>query len=231
MNEGCACFVHYYIMNRLYDKGLIDDGIMLEFIDYHTRVVSQPGFDQPGFSGINPYALGFAIMQDIQRICENPTDEDREWFPDIAGSNKAMDILKDAWANYRDESFILQFLSPKVMRDFRLFEITDNSKHPYLEVNAIHNKRGYKNIRTALAGQYAIGNIDLDIQVTHVDLNGDRTLTLTHTRHNNIPIAKGEAYMVLEHIKGLWGYDVRLLSIDPTDDEIKQELTTFDGDS
>ncbi len=26
MNEGCATFVHYTIMNRLYDKGMIDEG-------------------------------------------------------------------------------------------------------------------------------------------------------------------------------------------------------------
>ena len=27
------------------------------------------------------------MMQDIRRICEHPTDEDRQWFPDIAGSD------------------------------------------------------------------------------------------------------------------------------------------------
>ena len=32
MNEGCATFVHYEIMNRLYDKGLITEGAMLEIL-------------------------------------------------------------------------------------------------------------------------------------------------------------------------------------------------------
>ena len=60
---------------------------MLEFLQSHTSVVAQPGFDDPRYSGINPYALGFAMMRDIERICREPTAEDRAWFPDLAGSD------------------------------------------------------------------------------------------------------------------------------------------------
>ena len=72
MNEGCATFVHYEIMNRLHDRGLITEGSMLEFLHSHSSVVFQPGFDDPRFSGLNPYALGFAMMSDIKRICDRP---------------------------------------------------------------------------------------------------------------------------------------------------------------
>ena len=41
---------------------------MLEFLQSHTNVVFQPEFDDRRFSGFNPYALGFAMMQDIERI-------------------------------------------------------------------------------------------------------------------------------------------------------------------
>jgi spore cortex formation protein SpoVR/YcgB (stage V sporulation) len=51
------------------------------------------------------------MMKDIERICDEPTEEDREWFPAIAGCRDHMNVLKDVWANYRDESFILQFLA------------------------------------------------------------------------------------------------------------------------
>ncbi|ESH08738.1 SpoVR family protein, partial [Salmonella enterica subsp. enterica serovar Gaminara str. ATCC BAA-711] len=68
--------------------------------------------------GINPYALGFAMFQDIKRICQSPTDEDKYWFPDIAGSDW-LETLHFAMRDFKDESFISQFLSPKVMRDFR----------------------------------------------------------------------------------------------------------------
>lgn len=112
MNEGCATFVHYTIVNRLYDKGLISEGALLEILHSHANVLTQFDFDDKRYSGINPYALGFAMMQDIQRICVAPTVEDREWFPEIAGREDWRAVLRDVWANYRDKSFVRQFLSP-----------------------------------------------------------------------------------------------------------------------
>src|SRR5690348_7464762 len=75
MNEGCATYVHYRIMTRLHELGLLSDGAIMEFLHSHTNVVFQPGFDDRRYSGLNPYALGFAMMQDIERICTDPTDE------------------------------------------------------------------------------------------------------------------------------------------------------------
>ena len=59
-------------MTRLHEKGLISDGSFLEALHSHTSVVFQPDFDDPRYNGINPYALGFAMMRDIKRICLEP---------------------------------------------------------------------------------------------------------------------------------------------------------------
>src|ERR1700731_3922695 len=147
MNEGCATFVHYEIMRRLHDKGLITEGSMLEFLHSHSRVVFQPDFDDPRYGGLNPYALGFAMMDDIKRICTNPSEEDREWFADIAGNQDPFGVLRHAWANYRDESFILQYMSPEIIRRFRLFQINDDASKPSLRVEAIHDDVGYPRVR------------------------------------------------------------------------------------
>ena len=170
MNEGCATFVHYTIMNRLHEKGLITDGSLLEFLHSHTSVVFQPAFDDKRYSGINPYALGFSMMEDIKRIATDPTDEDRDWFPAIAGAGDPMEVLKDAWANYRDESFIEQFLSPKLMRDLRMFALHDQSDAGAYRVEAIHDDTGYRRLRSALARQYDVGFSEADIQVTGANL-------------------------------------------------------------
>ena len=127
MNEGCATFVHHRIMNRLHEKGRIDDGAMLEFLHSPHQRRDAAGLRRPALSGINPYALGFAMMEDIERICREPTEEDRDWFPDIAGSGDPMPVLREAWANYRDESFMLQFLSPRLIRKMRLFQLADDA--------------------------------------------------------------------------------------------------------
>jgi spore cortex formation protein SpoVR/YcgB (stage V sporulation) len=210
MNEGCATFVHYTIMNTLYDRGLITEGSLLEFMHSHTAVVFQPGFDDKRYYGFNPYALGYGIMADMRRICEEPTSEDREWFPQFAGTGDFMAVLKDAWANYRDESFIEQFLSPKLMRDFRLFSLYDKTGNPAFKVTAIHNEGGYRQVRTALARQYDIGINEPNIQVVGADLKGDRKLTLKHRMHRGVPLHGATRELVLSHVERLWGHQVVL---------------------
>jgi stage V sporulation protein R len=210
MNEGCATFVHHAIMNRLYDKGLITEGAMFEFLASHTAVIFQPGFDDPRYSGLNPYALGFGIMSDMKRICEEPTEEDRRWFPDFAGSGDWLGLLKDAWANYRDESFIEQFLSPKVMRDFRLFALADEADAPALTVSAIHDETGYRRVRSTLARQYDPGETDPNIQVVGANLKGNRKLFLEHRMHRGVPLNAQLRDQVMPHIERLWGHEVAL---------------------
>ena len=208
MNEGCATFVHFTIMNLLYDRGLIGEGSIFEFLHSHTSVIFQPEFDDRRYYGLNPYALGYAMMADIRRICETPTEEDREWFPQFAGSGDFMAALKDAWANYRDESFIEQFLSPKVMRDLKLFGLHDKADDGAYKVSAIHNEAGYRRVRATLARQYDVGTSDPDIQVVGADLKGNRKLYLEHRMHRGVPLHHGTMEAVKTHIERLWGHDV-----------------------
>ena len=212
MNEGWATFWHYTLLNELYDRGLVTDGFMIEVLQSHTNVVFQPSFDSPYYSGINPYALGFTMMSDIRRICENPTEEDHYWFPDIAGQDwlKVMDF---AMRNFKDESFIAQYLSPKVIRDLKLFAVLDDDTQRELEISAIHDDDGYRYLRQSLADQYNLGSREPNIQVYNVDHRGDRSLTLLHTRYSRKPLAESTEEM-LRHLRRLWGFKVRLECMD-----------------
>ncbi len=213
MNEGWATFWHYTILNQLYDEGVVGNGFMMEFLQSHTNVVYQPSITSKYYSGINPYALGFAMMRDIRRICENPTEEDRAWFPDIAGSNwqKTLDF---AMRNFKDESFIAQYLSPKLIRDFHFFAVLDDDKDEKLSISAIHDESGYRYVRQRLADQYNMGNREPNIQVWSVDSQGNRAMTLRHTQFQRRPL-NPQAEEVLKHVTRLWGFDVVLQTIDP----------------
>ncbi|MBN8445271.1 MAG: SpoVR family protein [Gammaproteobacteria bacterium] len=208
MNEGWATFWHYTILQQLYAEGVVTDKFMLEVLHNHTNVVFQPAYNSKYYSGINPYALGFAMFTDIRRICEDPTEEDKTWFPDIAGSDW-VETLHFAMQNFKDESFISQYLSPKVIRDFHLFAIVDDDQQQHLDVAAIHNSDGYQKVRQMLSNQYNLSNIEPNIQVFNVDVVGDRSLTLQFIPNQRVPLAANYPE-VLKHLHRLWGFTVKL---------------------
>ena len=212
MNEGWATFWHYTLLNRLYDKGLVNDGFMIEFLQSHTNVVGQRGFDQPGYGGINPYALGFSMMQDLRRICEKPDVEDRRWFPDIAGADW-LKVLNFAMRNFKDESFISQYLSPRLIREFHLFAVADHHQRPTLEIDSIHDDAGYQRVRQLLSAQHQRDMQVPDIQVVRYEKDGDRSMVLVHQMQRGRPLAAGEASEVLKHLERLWGFRVRLEAV------------------
>ena len=216
MNEGWATFWHYTLLNRMYDDGLVDDGFMLEVLASHTNVTAQRGFDERGYGGINPYALGFRMFTDICRICNSPSDEDREWFPDIAGSNWR-ETIDFAMRNYKDESFIAQYLSPKLIRDLALFALVDDEAQDWIEVDSIHNEAGYRRVRRLLAEQYARDQRLPDIEVVRYERDGDRSLGLRHRRRRGRPLSD-DSDAVLMHLHRLWGFGVRLESVDENDE-------------
>jgi len=231
MNEGWATFWHYTLLNTMYDDGHLSDGIMIEWLQSHTNVVLQPPVGHRAYSGLNPYALGFAMYTDLKRICEKPTPEDYHWFPDFAGSavgaapgdNAWLPTLDYAMRNFKDESFIGQYLSPKVMRDFRLFAIRDDEEESEYEVSAIHDEGGYRALREQLSRQYDLGSREPNIQVWSVNLRGDRSLTLRHTQHNSRPLADATRE-VLKHVARLWGFPVHMESVNGVGD-VRQQWT------
>jgi stage V sporulation protein R len=231
MNEGWATFWHYTLLNTMYDDGHLTDGIMLEWLKSHTNVVYQPPVGHRAYSGLNPYALGFAMYTDLKRICEAPTPEDRHWFPEFAGVAEGKDPKENAWLptldyamrNFKDESFIGQYLSPKVMRDFRLFAIRDDEHESEYEVSAIHDEAGYRALRESLSKQYDLSSREPNIQVWSVNLRGDRSLTLRHTQHNERPLGDGTRE-VLKHVARLWGFPVHMESVNSGGD-VRQQWT------
>ncbi len=213
LNEGYATFCHFHIMKEMEERGIISPDAYISFLHLHSSVIYQPTYNSPHWSGINPYALGFAIFQDLKRICEEPTDEDREWFPQLIG-RRWQEVTKEAAFGYRDDSFIAQFLSPKVIRDLGMFsvEIRPNEDEGYAigTVTEIHDDEGYKNIRNKLSQYYERVNFVPQIEVIGSDLEGDRTLYLQYIPFRERELDRDDAELVVQAIDYLWGYKVHL---------------------
>jgi spore cortex formation protein SpoVR/YcgB (stage V sporulation) len=206
MNEGCASFVHYKIMTAMHEKGKISDGHYLEFLSSHANVLYQPDFSSKRYNGLNPYKLGFEIFRDIERICLNPTEEDKYWSPDICNQDPK-DVFLDVVANYRDESFVQQFLSPKVIRDMRLFRLVDDTDRSFYNIKSIHNEDGYRDIRETLARQYEREAYIPKIEVIARN-KYTRTMTLRYTEHLGRKLKSVDE--VMHHVRNLWGDHVVL---------------------
>lgn len=209
MNEGTATFFHYHIMTELYDQGYLTEGAYLEFLQSHCGVIAQRDWDSKYYGGINVYALGFAMFMDIKRICEHPDDEDRKWFPDICGKPWLETIL-EIIANYRDESFVSQFLSPKVARKFKLFSVHVKEGAGHLIVNATHDDDSFKQIRQSLSEQYDLSRSIPVIEVVRVDWKTDRWLYLEHVTKNNQRLDYQSMKKTAHHIFRLWGFPVKM---------------------
>jgi len=155
--------------------------------------------------------MGFNIYKEIERICKSPTEEDKLWFPHLIGENWK-DAVKNAAFNFKDEGFILQYLSPALMRKMRLFSVLDDSGKAYLEVTQISNDDGYKELRSNLSKMYDISRRVPDIQVTEARIKGDRQLTLRHSTVNDMPLNEQQKNQVLKYVNTLWGYEVKMVS-------------------
>jgi len=224
-NEGAATFWHYSLLNELYDTGEVDDGFMLEWLGNHGDVVAQMPFDSRGYSGLNPYALGFSIFRDIRRICEEPTDEDRRWFPSLAGT-AWQEAIQFAMTNFKDDSLIEQYLSPKVMRDMRLFMMHDGEEdREHYHVVAIHNDAGYTKVRQALAAQYRPESYMPTILVARASDEAERALLLQHRVEHGRMLDTHSAETMLGYVKQLWKFDVVLEEVDAEGRRLKIHRT------
>lgn len=217
VNEGYASFVHSYIMNRMFDKGLIDSGSMTEFFALNAGV-----FRQRQFHPFNPYKLGISIFEDIRRICTNPTEEDKEWFPNLIGKDWVEEV-NYAMANFNDEGFILQYLSPKVARDMGMFALISDSNEGYSTVSEIPEGESFQRLRERLARTNSYAYSVPNIQAVKVDWKTSRLLTLQHTPSGdgNRTLDFEQAADVVRNMAFLWGFPVSLETYDTEGNPLK----------
>jgi stage V sporulation protein R len=210
MNEGTATYCHHTLITELDKRGLVDESFMMEFCRAHAGVVWQRDLAPLN----NPYKLGWEIFKDIQRMCEQPTKEDEQWFPHIVGK-PFMPIFKAAVRDFKDESFIQQFVSPKLIRDFGMMSIFDGGPNEEnYEVTAVSDDNGYEHIRSLMAEERDINTKLPRIEIVDVMRKQDSRLVLQHQMYRNRPIHKQEAHKTLQLMGRLWGHPIELQSLD-----------------
>ena len=213
MNEGWATFWHHQLLNTLYDEGHLTDGVMIEWLKSHTNVIFQPPVGHRAYSGINPYALGFAMYTDIKRICEQPDRRGPRLVPEPRGNALAAGAApRDAQLQGRE----LHRPVPVAQGHPRPAPVRDPRRRAPgapARLGDPRHRRLPRSARGAVAPVRPRRRASPTSRCWSVDLRGDRSLTLRHTRHNNRPLHEG-AQEVLKHVARLWGFGVNLESVD-----------------
>ena len=99
------------------------------------------------------------------------------------------------------------------MRNQGMFNLHDEEENKTYEVSAIHNRRGYKQIRRNLSASYETAAMIPDIQIVNADITGSRELSMIHESYKGRKLDKKTASQVLTHVQRLWGYDVKMLTM------------------
>jgi|GEM_PF-34860 len=247
LNEGMATFTHDQVLTTLKDIGMIDFGMWSEYHATNAGVLYQQaaviyardedgkiiydddGFPEQDFVGadFNPYTLGLAILKDIVRICKEPTEEDKKWFPHFAGNPDWLSIVKQATFYSHDETYVEQYLSPKVMRDLRMFtlgvldpdEMTDSQKHyskhmDFAKIMAVQNEDGFRKIRAQLARDYRVSEKFPNVTMYDYQYKTDRALILRHHAVKNQRLDADDTQLVLEMMHSQWEHPVVIETVD-----------------
>jgi stage V sporulation protein R len=176
MNEGWASFWHYTILNELH----LPDSLHLEFIKRHNDVVA------PWRGGVNPYYLGFKMLQDIEKRY---------------GREKIFEVRETE----RDASFLRRYLTQELCEELHLFEYVKKGDSYFVE--EVSDDIGFTGIRNALCANCGMGMVPL---IRVIDMNPKtKLLQLEHVydgRELNIDYAEA----TLKHVQELWGHTVTL---------------------
>ena len=138
MNEGWATFWHYTLLNTMYDEGLLTDGFMMEFLHSTPTSSIQPRWQNPGTAASTPTPWALPCGRTSAASEKHPTDEDRAGSRTSPAATGGDLRLRDA--QLQDESFVAQFLSPKVIPRLPPGAILDDDKDSKLEISAIHDE-------------------------------------------------------------------------------------------
>lgn len=178
MNEGWASYWHFTILNELN----LPDSLHLEFIKRHNDVVA------PILGGLNPYYLGFKMLQDIERRY---------------GREKIFEVRETE----RDESFLRRYLTQELCDELHLFEYAKKGNDYVIE--EVSDDNGFEAIRNMLCSSCGMGMVPV---IRVVDMRRkDKFLTLEHVfdgRELNMNYAEA----TLKYVQELWGHSAALLT-------------------
>lgn len=202
MNEGCACWAH----TRLMTQHILQPDEVIDYADHHSgTVASSPG-------QMNPYRLGLALLNDIERRW-NMGQFGRDWenCDDLKARrnwNTNADLGKqkvfEVWQHFNDITFIDEFLTPEFVAEHLFFgyEWDDD-----IEAYTVATRDFQKIKEKLLFGLTNHGRPFIYVQDGNFRNRGE---LLLHHRHEGMDLKEDEARDVLRNIHTIWNRPVHI---------------------
>lgn len=207
INEGFASLMHARIMRELD----LPDHEHMEFAELHAGVVS------PHRNQLNPYYLGYTILEDIERRWNNPTQEEQEKFGRKPGEGWAKVLEVREVEN--DISLLRNYLTEDLCEKLDLFvyELIEEEEWTITE-------KRWERVRDQLVGNMTNFGFPY-IEVLDGDYRRNRELYLRH-RYEGAELDGKYAHKVLEYVYKLWGRPVHLETVV----EEEKRVMRYDGE-
>jgi stage V sporulation protein R len=196
-NEGWASYWHVRIMREL---NLTDEEV-IAFADLHAGVL------QPSPRRINPYYVGYKVLEDIER----------RWSEDGKEPEKGRAKLFEVREVENDASLLRNYLTRALCEDLDLYQYGKQGD------DIVVTETKWEDVRDALVAEVTTHGKPL-IVVDDGDYRGNRELYLRHSREGR-DLDLQYAEKVLEYVYRLWGRTVHL----ETHNGDKQMLMSYDS--
>ncbi len=201
---------HSRIMRQLGDRGIISDSEVIEFAQLHSSVLS------PSRTSLNPYYLGFKMLEDIERRWDSPTTEEQEKFGRKPGMGRQKMFEVRELDN--DVSFLRNYLTEDLVKDLDLYLYKkEGDEWVIVEKNWEKVRDGIVASLTNFGYPYLV--------IENGDYRGNRELYIKHLfEGQELDLVYAEK--TLQHVYTMWSRPVHLETVY----EGKRILLTYDGE-
>ena len=178
--------------------------------EVHSGVLS------PSRTSLNPYYIGFKVLEDIERRWDNPTREEQERLGRKPGQGRQKIFEVREMDN--DVSFLRNYLTEDLIKDLDLYLYKkEGDEWVVVEKNWQKVRDGIVNSMTNFGYPYLV--------VDDGDYRGNRELYIKHL-YEGQDLDLNYAEKTLQHVYLLWGRPVHL----ETFYENKRILLSYDGE-
>lgn len=218
LNEGVASYYHQNIVQQI----MVEDPLFAENSDAFTEFqamnagVMHPKItrNQDGLIecvGYNPYLLGYTILTEIERICTDPTEDEKErwaWAGNADPQEKRNQIIR----SYDDTALLSEFITQSVCERAKLF-MKPRTDEAYKKLHLTEKEA--EEVRVTLTKMVMTRNMPV-VEIVNGDGRARGELWLEHRIDPDHEVGLDEEYALgtITHMATLWGRGCVVHSID-----------------